>query len=131
MKQGEQIKCPFCKKDRFLKKDSIMDGWTKKGEALFCALCAKKIEDIVDEKAVAQQEARKAGDKLSALFGGESLKAAPKIEEADKKFCRDCAWLIAHPFLSRCDLHQKTVNPMDDCPDFKPKQTVSGKDIKL
>jgi hypothetical protein len=60
--------------------------------------------------------------KLSSLFGGEKQDEKPKIHaDGEKKFCRDCMHLVSHPFLTRCSLHAKEVNPMDDCPDFKSK----------
>ena len=39
MKPGDDYQCPQCKKETFLKKESVMDGWTKKGDVLKCASC--------------------------------------------------------------------------------------------
>ena len=45
MKPGDPIKCPHCGADSFLKKESVMDGWTKVGEVLKCVSCSAVIKD--------------------------------------------------------------------------------------
>lgn len=123
MKPGEQFDCPHCGKASFLKKESVMDGWTKLGEVLKCASCSAKIADLQPEEPLSKPQAQKAQvSKLASLLGAEP-EAKPRIEAkpGERRFCRDCAQLVSHPFLTRCSLHNKDVNPMGDCPDFKPK----------
>ena len=78
-----------------------------------------------DEKAKASE----LNSKFSSLENllSEKKQDGPKIEssEDEKHFCRDCIQFVAHPFLSRCELHRKNVNPMDDCLQFK-KKTISS-----
>ncbi len=124
MKAGDTVDCPHCGKSAFLKKESVMDGWTKTGEILACASCGEKIADLKEEivtKSAAQSEAAAS---LASLLGTEK-EEAPKIEvsEEEKQFCRDCSHFIVHPFLTRCSLHKRDVNPMDDCPDFSRKES--------
>ncbi len=116
------MKCPHCGKDCFLVKKTLMDGWTKLGDVLACSCCSAKIADLEDEKAKSADTSRK----FSALENllAEKKKEGPKIEskEGEKVFCRDCAHFISHPFLSRCELHKKNVEPMEDCPQYKKKE---------
>lgn len=122
MKQGDEIVCPHCKKESFLVKTNIMDGWTFKGEILICSLCKQKIADIKKDgkKNTPASDSGKL-DKLVA-FLGEVKAARPTIENNEEKtFCRDCKYYISHPFMNRCNLHTKGINPMDDCPDFIKK----------
>ncbi|MCX6983518.1 MAG: hypothetical protein NT118_02040 [Lentisphaerae bacterium] len=108
MKPGHQLKCPHCGKECFLVKKSLMDGWTKVGDILACSCCSAKIADLEDEKA-------KASDNSSKFSSLENLLSEKKKEGPN------CIHFVAHPFLSRCELRKKNVNPMDDCPEFKKK----------
>ncbi len=115
------MKCPHCGKDCFLVKKTLMDGWKKTGDILACSCCSEKIADMEDEKAKSVDTSRK----FSALENllSEKKKEGPKIESSDdeKHFCRDCMHFVSHPFLSRCELHKKNVEPMEDCPSFIKK----------
>ena len=121
MKPGQQLKCPHCGKECFLVKKSLMDGWTKVGDILACSCCSAKIADLEDEKAKTSDNSSKFSSLENLL--SEKKKECPKIEssEDEKHFCRDCIHFVMHPFLSRCELRKKNVNPMDDCPQFKKK----------
>jgi len=119
MKAGDEIECPYCGKNSFLKKTVIIDGWTKKGEILSCAACSAKIADF--DASATKIEEKKSLDKLSSFLGGtEQLKKSEiKADESEKRFCKDCIHFIKHPFNDKCGLHNKFVNSMDDCKDFK------------
>ncbi len=124
MKAGDSLDCPHCGKNTFLKKETVMDGWTKKGEVLKCVSCGAMIAEIKEAKPEQKtpldtDAAKKFKDLLGADF---EKKPEIKVSSGEKKFCRDCAHLIAHPFLTRCMKFAKDVNPMDDCPSFTPKQ---------
>jgi DNA-directed RNA polymerase subunit RPC12/RpoP len=124
MKPGEDIQCPQCGKNTFLKKVAVLDGWTKTGEILACAACNAKIADLKpEEKESPSNDA--AANKLANFLGGAEKEKIPEIKAAagEKRFCRDCRHLVAHPFLTRCERHKKNVNPMDDCPDFTVKSS--------
>ena len=104
-----------------------MDGWHKVGDVLKCVACSAVIEHIKPPTPVEQQQASTAGVSKLESFLGAKMEAKPKIElkPDEKHFCRDCAHLISHPYLCHCSFHNKDVNPMDDCPDFKPKSPKS------
>ncbi len=121
---GEDLRCPHCGKDSFLVKKNIMDGWKVAGAGLFCSSCSAKISDLNTDSGT-EQDSKKVSSKskLAALLGEDGDAPAPKLEVADgeKSFCRDCAHFISHPFLSRCTIHSKNVEPMDDCSSFSDK----------
>ncbi|MGN0869711.1 MAG: hypothetical protein ACI4UV_00860 [Victivallales bacterium] len=108
-----------------MKKETVMEGWTRKGEVLKCVSCGAVIEELKEEKTEKKVSPLEndAALKFKSLLGEEFGKK-PEIKAAadEKKFCRDCAHLIAHPFLTRCMKFARDVNPMDDCPSFTPKK---------
>lgn len=121
MKAGEITECPHCGQSTVIKEKILIDGWEKTEKVLACAICGQKIANIPDPLAVQAQKSNILSG-LAAMFHIESEeKPEIKADDDEKRFCRDCAHFIAHPFLNRCTLHQKNANPMDDCPDFKPK----------
>lgn len=119
MKNGDEIKCPFCNKDSFAVKETKMDGWTLKGEILKCSSCGNKLADIPkiskDDKQIKPDLKL---DKLASFLGTEKVIHKTIESDGNKAFCKDCKHYIKHPFLNRCGLHTREVNPMDDCPDF-------------
>ena len=126
MKPGDEIDCPHCGKNSFLSKKTVTDGWTKKGEILVCASCSEKIADLESPIGNLQSAGTSSTSALANFLNTEAEKK-PELEALDgeKQFCRDCENFISHPFMDRCSQHNKEVNPMDDCPDFKRKKIVS------
>lgn len=103
-----------------------MDGWTKKGDVLKCASCGNVAGELASEAAEAGKTdplRSAASDRLKNLLGGEDFERKPALDssEDEKHFCRDCLYLIPHPFINRCTKFGKEVNPMDDCPSFTKK----------
>lgn len=136
-RRGQQIDCPHCGKGSVVKLQSEMDGWTKVGEYFTCALCGAKLEDE-EQTADGDAEPAKAPDrkvkgaaKLSGFLGTtkEEVKEVV-IDDGERRFCRDCTHLLKHPFKVHCMLHNKNVNPMDDCPDFATKKDDKKEDKK-
>ncbi|MBR2363691.1 MAG: hypothetical protein IKA79_00690 [Lentisphaeria bacterium] len=125
MKAGEEFTCPYCHQQSFLKLVPLMDGWTKKGDALACVSCSGIIEEVKKSDPLrSTQDNTSSADRLKSLLGDmeETEKISLTEKEGDKNFCRDCSYLIAHPFLCRCMKYGKEVNPMDDCPAFEKKK---------
>ncbi len=122
--KGQQITCPECGADTIVKVQSEMDGWTKVGEYFACAICGVKLADC---KAVpkADRHAKRAekSARLSGFLGTQKDEIKEIVEDdGERRFCRDCTHLMEHPFKVHCMLHNKDVNPMDDCPDFERKK---------
>ena len=67
MKPGDPIQCPHCGADSFLKKEAVMDGWTKVGEVLKCASCSAVIADCSREESPAQKQSD-AADRFKKLL---------------------------------------------------------------
>ena len=63
-----------------------------------------------------------------AVLPGDGTGPERIADDGVRRFCRDCRHYISHPFLSRCDRHDRAADPMGDCPDFTPKETDKGKD---
>lgn len=131
MKAGDSFECPSCGRDSFIKKESVMDGWTKVGEIFACAACSAKIADTAggaDAKADDNTVVDKGKSNALAAFLGTEKDSGPRITASDdeKRFCRDCAHYIAHPFMNWCSKFDKSVEPMDDCPDFEHKSLAPG-----
>ncbi|HBM15909.1 MAG TPA: hypothetical protein DD381_06155 [Lentisphaeria bacterium] len=119
MKSGDEIKCQFCAKDAFAVKETLMDGWIKKGDILKCSACGAKLADIQQADALTKQAVSSEKlDKLASFLGTEKIVNKKLESDGEKAFCKDCKYYIKHPFINRCGLHTKEVNPMDDCEDF-------------
>ena len=115
MKAGDVFHCPECNQDSIVKTRRKMDGFRCLGEELVCMLCGAVLPEDAPEK---NGEVAKAAHPLAALLGVEEAAPERLADDSGRGFCRDCKHYIKHPFLSRCDLHDRSVNPMDDCPDF-------------
>lgn len=123
MKVGDPWDCPHCKKSSFLKKESVLDGWTKVGEVLKCAACGVVVEEISPAAAIAAPEEKKV-NALAALLGEDGPAPAENIlSDAERRFCRDCKHRVMNAFRIYCTKHERDVNPMDDCPDYLPRET--------
>jgi len=123
MKPGDSVNCPHCGQDVFLVKKTLMDGWAKLGDMLSCSACTEKIADIEADNPIESANNKSESANKLAIFLDTEKESAPALaaDDSEKLFCRDCNHLVQHPFLIRCNLHQKDVNPMADCPDFMPK----------
>ena len=127
MKPGDDYQCPQCKKETFLKKESVMDGWTKKGDVLKCASCghvACELSEKTNSETHSSDPLKSsAAERFKSILGVDDFEKKPVIDssEEETRFCKDCIHLIPHPFILRCSRFNKDVNPMDDCPDFKKR----------
>lgn len=125
MKVGDSWDCPHCKKNSFLKKESVMEGWTKVGEVLKCAACGAVAEQIGAASADGKTDtpAENKINTLAALLGEEKLSAPETtLKDAERRFCRDCKHRVMNAFRIYCTKHERDVNPMDDCPDYLPRE---------
>ena len=126
MRPGDEYTCPHCGKNSFLKKETVMDGWTKKGEVLKCAACGHLVCELKPEPDPPADPLKSdAANRLKDLFGGEDFTAKPtlKADGDEAHFCKDCAFLIPHPFVFKCSRLAKMVNPMDDCPHYRRRKS--------
>ena len=133
IKAGAKFFCEECGRESIAKVHREMDGWECVGEFLVCAFCNAKV-GVVDEESEEQEEAVGEGlDRLSSFLGvgvAEKPKGIGGDSEEVRCFCRDCRHFLRHPFQHRCMLHDRVVEPMDDCPDFerRPLDDEAGAD---
>ena len=128
MKVGDSWLCPRCGKNSFLKKESVMDGWKKTGEVLKCAACGMTVEEVGgtdgSAPAAAPSPEKRASDALAALLGGiDEVKTVSPLTGAERRFCRDCRFRVASAFRMYCTKRERDVNPMDDCPDYRSRES--------
>ena len=133
-RQGMKIDCPHCSEESVVRRESVMDGWTKVGERFICARCRAELKpddavnDTGDENRSAPADNR-GRDGLKAFLGTDDEERPALLDDTTPgRFCRDCKHLMVHPFKVRCILHKRDVNPMDDCDDFEPRSADEDND---
>ena len=117
---GGKILCSECGRESVAKLQRTMDGWRATSECLVCALCGAVISVPVSDD-VEPPTPDSGATALTALADllGEAPAARQTLEhDIEEHFCRDCCHFLLHPFLSRCLLHDRPTEPMDDCADF-------------
>jgi len=119
MKAGDRIRCPHCGEDTVVKTKPKMEGWTRVGDVLTCALCGAELG--VPEEGKSPASSRSAA--LAALLGEkpeQKLRLDPGSEH--KRFCRNCRKRIEHPFVLRCGRDGREIDPGSCCEDFEPEK---------
>ena len=122
MKAGDKIVCPHCGENTVLKSKPKMEGWTRIGDVLVCALCGA--EAGVPEKADGDRSASAAA--LAKLLGEApepKLRLAPGSEH--RRFCRNCRHRIEHPFVLRCGRDGREIDPGGCCDAFETEEKKS------
>lgn len=122
MQANEKITCPVCKEPSMAKLKNKLDGFTKVGEVLVCMLCGAELGsvDASTTNDVVPND-QKLHD-LSMLLGAVPVATARlAAAENEKCFCKDCAHFLKHPFVDRCDLDNRPVDPMDDCEKYQKR----------
>lgn len=119
MKAGDKIVCPHCGEATILKVKPKMDGWTRVGDVLVCALCGA--EAGVPEKA--DDGGKNSAAALAALLGeapAPKLRLDPGSEH--RRFCRNCRHKIEHPFVLRCGRDGREIDPGGCCEAFETEE---------
>ena len=119
IKPNEKITCPVCGEPSMAKLKAKLDGFRKVGDFLYCMLCNAELGEYKSDAAAdAARNDQKLHD-LGMLLGAAPAAAARLTAAADeKRFCKDCVHFMPHPFVDRCDLDNRPVDPMDDCAEF-------------
>ena len=120
MKAGDKTRCPHCGEDTVVKSKPKMEGWTRVGDVLVCALCGGELG--APEKADGEKNSSSAAA-LAALLGAApepKLRLDPGSEH--KRFCRNCRHRIEHPFVLRCGLDGREIDPGGCCANFAAKE---------
>ena len=120
MKAGDKTLCPHCGEDTIVKSKPKLNGWTRVGDVLVCALCGAELG--IPEEANNGGSAASAAA-LAALLGVEKepeVRLEPGSEH--RRFCRNCRRRIEHPFVLRCGKDGREIDPGGCCGDFVPEQ---------
>ena len=120
MKAGEKIRCPHCGEDTVVKSKPKMNGWTRVGDVLVCALCGAELG--APEPGDGGKNSSSAAA-LAALLGeapAPKLRLDPGAEH--KRFCRNCRHRIEHPFVLRCGRDGREIDPGGCCENFAPAE---------
>ena len=122
MLPNEKIICPACKEESMAKLKNKMDGFTTVGKVLVCMLCGAELEEYKASETAAGGKEKKL-EQLGMLLGA-APSATVRLAAADeeKRFCKDCKHFLKHPFVDRCEIDNKPVDPMDDCEKFEKRQ---------
>lgn len=120
MNAGDKLLCPHCRENTVAKLKPRMQGWTRVGDVLVCALCGAELGTPApagsDNSAAAIRG-------LSALLGETehtTVRLAPGEEH--RRFCRNCRHKIEHPFLLRCARDGREIDPGGCCENFEPEE---------
>jgi len=128
--EGDSFTCVHCRSSSFAKLKTEYEGFTIKRSYLVCAFCQAEIYADKKSEKTAQVPAKKpAVGKLSSLFGEVGETDKPVISELleddkERRFCKNCRHNFITPFKCHCNLHQKEVEPLEDCQYFEPKRKV-------
>ena len=122
MLPNDKIICPVCKEESMAKLKNKMDGFTTVGKVLVCMLCGAELEAYKASETAAGGKEKKL-EQLGMLLGA-APSATVRLAAADeeKRFCKDCKHFLKHPFVDRCEIDHKPVDPMDDCEKFEKRQ---------
>lgn len=116
MKAGDKITCPHCGEATVLKSKPKMDGWTRVGDVLVCALCGAEAGVPESGSSGGRSAATAALEKL--LGGTAEAKIRLDPGEEHRRFCRNCRERIEHPFVLRCGRDGRAVDPGNSCEHF-------------
>ena len=121
MQPNDKIICPACKEASMAKLKNKMDGFTVVGKVLTCMLCGAELEAYKAAETATTGSEKKL-EQLGMLLGA-APSATVRLAAADdeKRFCKDCKHFLRHPFVDRCDIDNKPVDPMDDCGNFEKR----------
>ncbi len=130
--EGDSFTCPHCQSLSFAKLKTEYEGFTARRAYLVCAFClAELLPNEKESKADKAPVKSHCPEKLSSLFGETGAGDEPVISELllddqERRFCKDCLHNFITPFKCHCDLHQKEVEPLQDCPDFEAKSKTTS-----
>ena len=121
MKAGDKVRCPVCGEETVVKSKPKMEGWTRVGDVLVCALCDAEVGTPEAPGGGASSSA--AASALAALLGeapAPKLRLDPGTEH--RRFCRNCRNRIEHPFVLRCGRDGREIDPGGCCENFTAEE---------
>ncbi len=125
--EGDTFFCQHCQARSIVKKKREYVDFSLKRELLVCAFCQKEIAVAAAAETSSVTAAAPRPNALAALLGVEDEPLNPDAAsilqaEQERRFCKNCAYNFVTPFKCHCTLHRREVEPMQDCPDYAPKE---------
>ena len=125
---GAAFHCPHCQNDSIAKCSKEYEGFSLKREYLACALCQAEIAAPATDCGT---ETKAEPSALQALFADNHTADKQNVgelleDDGQRRFCKNCLHNFFTAFKCFCNLHQKEVEPLHDCPDFSPKKRLSS-----
>lgn len=130
--------CPECKCGRkAIVKKRIVD-FVITGTYLACPFCGTDLDDApnIDDNKIDLNSILSNEDADASKVSDDTINPISDLEVTgiklsdilnndasvkDVHFCRDCDYIMMHPYKCYCCLHEKDVSPNDDCKNFKAK----------
>lgn len=121
-----EIRCGNCKKESFLRREAVYEGFSKVGERLFCAGCG--FEFASEEEVPFLEKAD-----TPALFDASDRPEKLDLfeEEEGRRICRHCAQYVVNPFTQFCARHKREVEATDSCENFQLRQEESDENSPI
>ena len=121
---GQEFVCPQCGMQAVVREEDIIEGlFDVVGKRYVCSSCGwqiplEQIEARHGHTAASRQDPDNSA--LADLFGDEppSADVVMLSDEDTTRFCKNCRHYLKSPFLSRCLLSQRDVEPMGICEHF-------------
>ncbi|MBR6470175.1 MAG: hypothetical protein IKS83_00130 [Victivallales bacterium] len=120
---NQDFVCPQCGLRSVVRAEEIVAGlFEVVGKRYVCSSCGWQIPDeqIALSSDKSSDRFHSTDDEtLNALFG-ENLPVANglTLEDEATRFCKNCKHYLQSPFLSRCLLHNREVEPLEVCEQF-------------
>ena len=120
---SQEFVCPQCGMRAVVREEDIVEGlFEVVGKRYVCSSCGWQIPENQVEAPAKGVDSRQSSDNsaLEALFGDETpIDDGPMLSDTDTtRFCKNCRHYLKSPFLSRCLLHKRDVDPMGICEHF-------------
>jgi hypothetical protein len=110
-----EIVCTACGAETLVRRETVYDGFVKKGERFLCLSCGHAYPD----RASVPFKTRR----TAAIFTEADRVRKPEVFASDEaRNCRRCRHYVVNPFTQRCGLNWKIVQATDTCGKFEPAQ---------
>lgn len=121
---NQEFICPQCGMRAVIREEEIVEGlFEVVGKRHICSLCGWQIpeEQMVLSNQISSDNRFPTDDSaLDALFGDDTRSDhGPVLADETVRFCKNCHHYLKSPFLSRCLLNNRDVDPLGICEQFR------------
>ena len=121
---GQEFMCPQCGMQSVVLEEQLVEGlFEVVGKRYVCSSCGWQIPPelvFAPVSSTSHLSSSSSDDAaLEALFGDSTpLESGPILEDDTLRFCKNCRHYLQSPFLSRCLLSNREVDPLGLCQNF-------------